>query len=220
MFKSVSSPFLNIGITLAMLSLSGNIPVPNKTWLVIKVSGFTSSYCITMMCFIDKLSISLLVFGVKLSYYKFKRVTWCVLSFLRFFVRSFVTLASFSSLWLAVTLTVHIIALYNESVHGREEHATWINSIALKIATLLNLQSLKWAYSFRTDVLNVFATSRHYSVLKRQVAPDVSQLLRWVAVNMIHIHHSSDHTNGRNLATAHRCALCIPVIKSNYRLWL
>ena len=30
----------------------------------------------------------------------------------------------FSSLWAAFTLTVHINALYNESVHGREEHAT------------------------------------------------------------------------------------------------
>ena len=30
----------------------------------------------------------------------------------------------FSSLWPAFTLTVHINALYNESVHGREEHAT------------------------------------------------------------------------------------------------
>ena len=40
------------------------------------------------------------------------------------FVPSFVTLASFSSLWPAFTLTVHINALYNESVHGREEHAT------------------------------------------------------------------------------------------------
>ena len=70
-------------------------------------------------------------------------------------------------------------------------------------------------------MLIVSATSRHYSVLKRQVAPDVSQLLRWVpvAVDMIHIHHSSDHTNGRNLATAHRSALCIYVIKSKYFLF-
>ena len=36
-------------------------------------------------------------------------------------------------------LTVHINALYNESVHGMEEHATLINAIPLKIATLLNL---------------------------------------------------------------------------------
>ena len=31
---------------------------------------------------------------------------------------------SFSSLWAAFTLTVHINALYNERVHGKEEHAT------------------------------------------------------------------------------------------------
>ena len=40
------------------------------------------------------------------------------------FLRLFVTLASFSSLWPAFTLTVHINALYNESVYGMEEHAT------------------------------------------------------------------------------------------------
>ena len=38
LFNSVSSPFLNIGITLAILSLSENIPVL-KTWVVIKVSA-------------------------------------------------------------------------------------------------------------------------------------------------------------------------------------
>ena len=31
---------------------------------------------------------------------------------------------SFSSLWAAFTLTVHINALCNERVHGKEEHAT------------------------------------------------------------------------------------------------
>ena len=67
-----------------------------------------------------------------------------VLSFVPSFVRSFLRLASVR-FWPAFTLTVHSNALYNESVHGREEHATWINSIPLKIATLLNLQSLKWA---------------------------------------------------------------------------
>ena len=40
------------------------------------------------------------------------------------FFPSFVTFASFSSLWPAFTLTVHIKALHNESIHGREEHAT------------------------------------------------------------------------------------------------
>ena len=31
---------------------------------------------------------------------------------------------AFSSLWAAFTLTVHINALYNDSIHGKEEHAT------------------------------------------------------------------------------------------------
>ena len=33
-------------------------------------------------------------------------------------------LDSFSSLWVAFTLTVHINALYNERIHEKEEHAT------------------------------------------------------------------------------------------------
>ena len=86
--------------------------------------------------------------------------------FLPSFVCSFVCYPRFSSLWPAFTLTVHINALYNESVHGREEHATWIDSIPLKITTLLTLQTLKWVYTFWTDVLIVSGTSRHYSVLR------------------------------------------------------
>ena len=39
------------------------------------------------------------------------------------FLRS-VCYTCFSSLCPAFTLTVHLNALYNESVHGREEHAT------------------------------------------------------------------------------------------------
>ena len=31
---------------------------------------------------------------------------------------------SFSSLWAAFTLSVHINALYNESIHGKDEHAS------------------------------------------------------------------------------------------------
>ena len=31
---------------------------------------------------------------------------------------------SFSSLWATFTLTVDINALYNESIHGKEEHAS------------------------------------------------------------------------------------------------
>ena len=43
---------------------------------------------------------------------------------------------SFSSLWAAFTLTVHINTLYNERVHGKEEHATSINTITLTISHL------------------------------------------------------------------------------------
>ena len=94
--------------------------------------------------------------------------------FVHSLLRVFVCYPRFSSFWPAFTLTVHINALYNESVQGREEHASLINTIPLKIATLLNLENLTWAYPFRTDVLIVSALSRHYSVLRRQVAPDVS----------------------------------------------
>ena len=31
---------------------------------------------------------------------------------------------SFSSLWAAFTRSVHINALYNESIHGKDEHAS------------------------------------------------------------------------------------------------
>ena len=44
--------------------------------------------------------------------------------FVLFLVCLFVCYPRFSSLWPAFILTVHINALYNESVHGREEHAT------------------------------------------------------------------------------------------------
>ena len=72
-----------------------------------------------------------------------KKVTWMP-SFVRSrpnasaqFIRSFLRCGrpsdSFSSLWTAFTLTVHINALCNESVHGKEEHATWIDTTQLKI---------------------------------------------------------------------------------------
>ena len=41
-----------------------------------------------------------------------------------FVLSLFVCYLRFSSLWPAFTLTVHINALYIESVHGREVHAT------------------------------------------------------------------------------------------------
>ena len=36
----------------------------------------------------------------------------------------------------AFTLTVHVNALYNERIHGKEEHGTSINTISLKISHL------------------------------------------------------------------------------------
>ena len=48
----------------------------------------------------------------------------CVRSFICVFVR-----APFSSLWPTFTLTVHINALYNESVHRQEQHTNGINTI-------------------------------------------------------------------------------------------
>ena len=49
--------------------------------------------------------------------------------FVRAFVRLYVTLAPFSSLWSAFTLTVHINALYNESVHRQKPHTSGIDMI-------------------------------------------------------------------------------------------
>ena len=123
------------------------------------------------------------------SIYKFKKVTLCVRSFLRFFVCLFVCYPSFSSLWPAFTLTVYINALYNESVHGREEQATWINLIPLKLATLLTLQTLNWDYTFGTDVLIVSATSRHHSVL------------RWRAGRFAHDHFSTECRSKRQFGS-------------------
>ena len=91
-------------------------------------------------------------------------------------VPSFLRSPRFSSLWPAFTLIVHIHPLYPESVHGREEHATWINTIPLKIATLLTLQSLKWAYTVGTDVLTVGPIRDESPLFRYQTpgAPDVS----------------------------------------------
>ena len=47
-----------------------------------------------------------------------------VVAVLSSFVRGGRPSDPFSSLWAAFTLTVHINALYNESIHGKEEHAT------------------------------------------------------------------------------------------------
>ena len=51
-------------------------------------------------------------------------VRWWVRSFERSFVR-----VSFTSFWPAFTLTVHIHALYNESVPRKEQRTSGINTI-------------------------------------------------------------------------------------------
>ena len=53
-------------------------------------------------------------------------------------------------------------------------------------------------------VISLFARWQH-TAGRRSVASMVA----------VDIHHSSDHTNGRNLASAYRSALSIPIIKSN-----
>ena len=54
-------------------------------------------------------------------------------------VRSFLCSAPFSSLWPAFTLTVHITALYNESVHRQEQHISGINTIPEKNSDFIHI---------------------------------------------------------------------------------
>ncbi len=60
--NSVSSSFLNIGITLAILSLSGKIPVIN-IWLIIIVIGFITVSLIIFSNFEDIPSKPKLILG-------------------------------------------------------------------------------------------------------------------------------------------------------------
>ena len=64
----------------------------------------------------------------------------------RAFVCSCVTLAPFSWIWPAFSLTVHINALYNESVYRQEHHTIGIKTYdsVNNIATFLPLEYLKW----------------------------------------------------------------------------
>ena len=55
LFRSVSSVFLCIGTTFAILRLSGNIHV-FRIWLVINVSGAAISFFTVLMCLMDKSS--------------------------------------------------------------------------------------------------------------------------------------------------------------------
>ena len=51
---------------------------------------------------------------------------------------------------------VHITHLhYNESVHRKKQHTPGNNTIPYKLASLMTFESLKWKYSFATNVLIV-----------------------------------------------------------------
>ena len=72
-------------------------------------------------------------------------------------------LSSFNSLWAAAT-PMH---LSNESVHRQEQRTCGINTLQLKIATLLTLETFKWEYSFATTVFTTLGyPGRHASVLR------------------------------------------------------
>ena len=64
---------------------------------------------------------------------------------------------SFSSLWAAFTLSIHINALYKESILGKEEHASCINTIALKISHL-------FGFSVSCDSLACLRLDSRYSI--------------------------------------------------------
>ena len=68
-------------------------------------------------------------------------------------VRSFLCSAPFCSIWPAFTLTVHINALYNDSVHRQEQHTSGINTIPYKIATLFTFTFAKLGLSPPTRCL-------------------------------------------------------------------
>ena len=90
--------------------------------------------------------------------YKFKNGTWCFPSWRSAAGRTpFVAAVGFIQFVLAAfTLTVHINALYNERVHGKEEHATSINTIPLKISHLFG------CFLCRIDEVNA-SRSRFYA---------------------------------------------------------
>ena len=131
-------------------------------------------------------------------------------SFLPVFLYLFLRSPRFSSIWPAFTLTVHINALYNESAHGREEHARRINTIPLKIETLLNLQ-----YSDRCA-----HCIRYESPLFGSEAPGRAK--RFSVASMGSRRHDSHpsllrpHKRNKPGYSTH---ICIPVIQSNYFLF-
>ena len=58
------SPFLNIGMTLAIFNSAVNMPVL-KIWFIIIASGFNRLFCKVLICFVDKLSQPQLVLLVR-----------------------------------------------------------------------------------------------------------------------------------------------------------
>ena len=72
---------------------------------------------------------------------------------------------SFSSLSAAFTLTVHINALYNERVglHGKEEHATSINTIPLKNIAFIRVFCVEPMQSMQVARMLLFITHQHTS---------------------------------------------------------
>ena len=47
------------------------------------------------------------------------------------------------------------VLLYNESVHRKKQHTRGNNTIPYKLATLVTFETLKWKYTFATNVLIV-----------------------------------------------------------------
>ena len=112
------------------------------------------------------------------SIYKFK-VTWWYVRLKRrpCGVRSGGILDSFCSLCKSFTLTVHINALCNESVHGKDEHATWINTIPLKISHLFAFSvSSRWS---QCDSLACLRLDNRYSIYQDLTRLPSKEHLRW-----------------------------------------
>ena len=78
------------------------------------------------------------------------------------------------------TLTVHINALYNESVHQQEQHTSGINTIPKKIATLLPLEVV----SIKLGSL-VSVRCRHRSAKSRGCNFFLSMLRAWAVLNCL-----------------------------------
>ena len=73
------------------------------------------------------------------------------------FVSVFVSSRCFIYLfWGSVTLSTSTHHHYNESVHRKKQHTCGNNTIPYKLARLVTFESLKWKYSFATNVLIVY----------------------------------------------------------------